>query len=136
MVVSVFAIWFIVKAGVEVYEYAQLTVQAEVVVNEWSVQEVKTDQFVVIAHYVYVYQEKNYTGQGKVGGIYPNPWAAQEAKARFSKQKWSVWLAPGHPEKSILEKHFPVKRALSAAVLIGLVLYFFILSAYVKVKNG
>ncbi|MFC2049499.1 hypothetical protein ACFLR2_02350 [Chlamydiota bacterium] len=130
------AIWFIVTAGLEVYRYTQLKVQTEVQVDQWSVQEIKSDQFAVVAHYLYTYQEKNYVGQGRVGGIYPNPWAAQEAKSRFSKQKWSVWLNPARPEKSFIEKQFPIKKSLSAAVLIGLVIYFFILSAYVRVKHG
>ena len=134
IVVALIAFWFIIKASHEVREYLLLKVQVEVVVDRMEVQEFKSDQFVVVAYYTYSYQEKNYLGQGQLGGTYPNPWAANEAKARFSKQKWSVWLDPLHPVKSVVEKHFPIKRTLSAAVLLGLVLYFFILAVYMRLK--
>lgn len=129
------AIWFVVEAGCEVYDYSQLKVRVEAVVDHWKVHELKSDQFVVIAHYSYVYQEKNYNGEDMAGHVYPNPWAANVAKTRFSKQKWSVWLNPKNPEKSVIEKHFPIKRTLSSAVLLCLVLYFCVLVAYMRLKS-
>ncbi len=135
LVVALVAIWFIIRASYDLYDYLQLNVRAEVAVDRWQVQEIKSDQFAVVAHYVYAYQGKNYMGQGQVGGIYPNPWAANEAKTRFAKQKWSAWLDPGHPDKSVIEKYFPIKRTLSAAVLLLLVFYFFILAVYMRFKE-
>lgn len=136
LVIALVAIWFLIKASYDLHDYLQLKVCTEVVVDQWLVQEIKSDQFAVVAYYTYSYQGKDYIGQGTVGGAYPNPWAANEAKSRYSKQKWSVWLDPKRPEKSVVEKHFPIKRTLSAVVLLGLALYFFILAVYMRFKHG
>lgn len=133
LVVALVAIWFIIRASYDLHDYFRLKFRTEVAVDRWQVQEIKSDQFVVEAHYSYVYKGKKIFGQGKVGAIYPNPWAANEAKTRYSKQNWSVWLDPDHPDKSVLEKHFPIKHTLSAVVLLGLVLYFFILAIYSRI---
>lgn|GEM_PF-3323618 len=130
------AFWYLLGAISEVYHYTQWKVKSDAIVDHWSVEELKADQFVVRADYQYAYQGKNYKNRGSVGGVYPNPWAASEAKERFSKQNWSIWLDPKHPERSVFEKVFPLKRTLSALILLGIALYFVILSIYLRTKNG
>lgn len=136
LIVAAIAFWFIIKAGCDVYDYFQLSAKAPATIEQWSVKEVKADRFAIVAHYFFEYQGKNYHGEGQVGDFYPNPWAAQEAKKRFALQHWDVWLNQKHPDRSVLEKHFPFKKAISAIVLIILTLYFLILGFYVKVKHG
>jgi hypothetical protein len=134
--VAVLALWFVVRAGCEVYRYLQLDKVVEVSVESWSVEERGSNQYAVMATYTYDLGGKNYSGKEQVGGKYPNPWAAGEAKNRFATQKWSAWVNPHHPEKSVLEKHFPVKKTVSALVLLGLALYFLLLGLYMRVKHG
>jgi hypothetical protein len=118
------AIWFVIKAVHEVYNYSQFKVRVEAEIDRWEVHELSSDQFVVMAQYSYIYQEKKYNGEDRTGQVYPNPWAANVAKSRFLKQKWSVWLNPKKPEKSMIEKHFPIKSTISTIVLLCLILYF------------
>jgi hypothetical protein len=136
LAVLLLAFWLVGKASCEIYRYSQLKISVEADIESWSVREMGSEQFAVIAHYTYFFNGISYTGQGRIGGIYPNPWAAQEAKSRFIKQKRRVWIAPAHPERSVVEKHFPMKRVISAGVVIGLVIYFLILTVYVKVKTA
>ena len=135
LIVVTCALWFITKAGSEVYTYFQLKERAPVVINSWSVEEIKSDRFAVIAHYIFEYQGKTYEGSSSVGGYYPNPWAAQEGKKQFALKKWSVWINPKDPHHSTLEKQFPLKKSLSALILIGLAMYFFILGVYLRSRN-
>ncbi len=130
------ALWFVVKTGYDVYSYFQLNTQVPIKIEKWSVQEVKADQFLVNVHYSYDYQGKSYTGVGSIGSKYPNPWAANRAQQQFVKQEWSIWIHPKHPEKGMLEKKFPYKTAISALVLLGLTIYFFVLGTYVRAKSG
>ncbi len=135
VLVAALAAWFIGRAGIEIYRYSQYSVKVEALVEKWTIHEKKGDQFAVEAHYSYQYEGKEYQGVGQAGTFYPNPWAAEEAKLRMAKQKWSVWIDPKHPERSLVEKHFPVKRTLSAVILISLVIYFLFLMTYTRIKN-
>lgn len=133
--VALFSLWFVAKASYSVISYFNLTVQNPTKIEKWSVEEKKSDQFAVKAHYSFVYNGKEYRGVSPVGRLYPNPWAAERAKAQFAKQEWPVWLDPKHPERAVLIKRFPFKKIASSAILIGLLIYFIFLSFYVKVGS-
>ena len=135
LIIALLALWFIVKTGRSVFSYFQLTAQLPVTVEKWTIKEIKSDRFAVMAHYSFEYQGKNYQGSGQVGGLYPNPWAATRAEQQFSSTQQHVWFSPKHPDHSVLEKKFPLKKVLSAAMLIGLFIYFCILSTYVRLKH-
>lgn len=135
IIVGALATWFIIKAGYDLYTYSRLSERVPVTVEKWSIEELKSDQFVVLAHYSFEYQGKNHVGKGGVG-TYPNPWAAQEAQKQFSQKKWSVWLDPKHPELAVMQKYFPFKRTLSALILAGLLIYFLTLNKYIQSKYG
>ncbi len=136
LIVVVIALWFVVKASYGVVAYTRLSTQVEIEVYKWSVEQKKTDQFVVLAHYSFEYREKEYSGVTATGSLYPNPWAANRAIEKFSEQRWSVWINPKHPDKAVFRKKFPYKSAFSAVILLGLSIYFFILGTYMGGKNG
>jgi hypothetical protein len=135
LIICCLAFWFIYKAGREIYAYYQLNVQKEAHIDRWSIKELKSDRFVVLAHYDFDYKGKSYQGEGQVGNFFPNPWAAQEAQKKFASRKWMVWLNSNDPAKSAIEKHFPLKKTLSALILIGLALYFLTFAIYLRFKN-
>jgi hypothetical protein len=130
LIIVLCALWFIVKAGMGIYRYTQLTMQVPVVIERWEIKEIKSDQFEVRAYYSFKYQGREYQGSGRIGDLYPNPWAASHAKEQFYRGSWRAWFNPKHPDHSLLEKKFPLKRMLSAVILVGLFIYFFILGLY------
>lgn len=131
------AVWFVLKASQDLYRYFQYTVQTKASVQAWDIQESSSGHYAVIAHYSYFFNDKTYEGKGQVGSLYPNPWAAQEAKNRFSRQIWHVWINPRSADHSLIEKHFPFKKVVSAALLLGVGIYFLILGVYLrKTRNG
>jgi hypothetical protein len=130
------AIWFIITSSLAVSSYFSYSLQVPATINSWSVEEKKADQFEVLAHYSYEFKEKEYRGTSRVGSFYPNPWAANLAKNQYAHQAWSAWIKPKEPDKSLLEKKFPYKKAISAAILVVLVLYFILLGSYVRLKHG
>lgn len=136
LIVVVIALWFVVKASYGVIAYTRLSTQVEIEVHKWSVEQKKTDQFAVLAHYSFEYEDKEYVGAMTTGSFYPNPWAANRAIEKFSEQRWSVWINPKHPNKAVFQKKFPYKSAFSAVILLGLSIYFFILGTYMGGKNG
>jgi len=135
LIVVGFSIWFVVKAGYDLIHYYQLNTSVPVTIEKWEVMEIGANKYAIQASFSYEYQEKKYQGVGQVGESYPNLWAGKRALEKFEKQSWNVWLNPKAPEKAVLDKKFPYKGALSAAVLIGLVAYFICLGLYVGVKN-
>jgi len=136
LVIALFALWFVAKAGYAIFSYYQLSLQASTTIDHWSIEEIKSDQFAVIAHYSFDYQGKKYQGTSQVGDLYPNPWAANRAQKQYSIQKWPAWFNPKHPDRAALEKKFPYKKAISAGILIALLVYFLILGVYVRIKHA
>jgi hypothetical protein len=136
VLVAAFTLWFIIKAGSAATHYFQLKTQVPATIEKWEVEEIRAERFAVVAHYSFEFQDKIYRGKGQAGELYPNPWAAGKAQKQFAEKRWSVWLNPKHPEKAFLEKRFPYRKTISAGVLAGLSLYFFILGTYVKARHG
>jgi len=136
LLVALLALWFIVKSTLAVCSYFNYSLEVPVTVEKWSVEEVHSDQFAIQAHYNYFLQGKEYLGVGTLGSRYPNPWAANQAQKHFAQQNVTAWVNPKQPEKSLLEKKFPYKKAISAAMLVILFIYFAILGTYVRLKHG
>jgi hypothetical protein len=135
LIVMGFGVWFVVKAGYELIHYYQLSLQIPVAVQKWEVEELDANKYAISLSYSYEYDGKNYRNRGKIGSAYPNPWAANRALEKFEQEKWYAWVNPQAPQKAVLEKRFPYKAAVSAVVLLGLVIYFICLGLYVGVKN-
>ncbi|NGX60706.1 MAG: hypothetical protein K940chlam9_00173 [Chlamydiae bacterium] len=137
LLVSVTALWFVVKGGHAFYNYVQLDVTTIAKVESFEVVELGTEQFALQVGYTYEYKGREYTGQNPLGSSFPNPWAAQKAlEKRGELEEIPIWISSKHPTRSVLEKHFPAKRVLSALVLLGLVIYFVVLGLYTGGKDG
>ena len=134
--VTLLALWFIVKSTLAVVAYFHYSVQVPVHIEKWTVEEIKADQFALRAHYTYTFNDRVYQDSGWVGSRYPNPWAANQGLKQTEQVSREVWINPRHPEKSLIEKKFPYKKAFSAAIIVALCIYFIILGTYVKVRHG
>lgn len=135
-IIALLALWFIVNSSLAICSYYSYSTQVPVTIQSWLVEEKKSDKFAVVAQYSYQFKNKTYYGKSRVGNYYPNPWAANLAKEHYTKQPWSIWIKPKEPQQSLLEKKFPVKKAVSAAILVALLIYFAILGTYVRIKHG
>lgn len=130
-----FGLWFVVKAGYDLIRYYQFSAQIPTQIEKWEVKELEANKYVIIASYSYEYQGIYYQATGQIGTIYPNPWAARRGLERFETQNWQAWLNPKAPQAAVLEKTFPYKAAISAAILLGIVVYFICLGLYVGIKH-
>ena len=135
LIVVAVSIWFVVSAGYDLIRYYQFNTQVPITVEKQEVKEVGANDYRIEIAYSYTFEGKNYEGVEQLSEIYPNPWAAHRALEKFKEQKAYVWINTKAPETPRIEKQFPYKAAVSAAVLIGLVIYFFIIGLYVGVRN-
>lgn len=62
---------------------------------------------------------------------YKNRWAAQEAYLEILKTPHMVSFKKSYPTHSQLDKSFPFKRVFSCAILVGILVYFFLLGRYI-----
>jgi hypothetical protein len=135
--VGTFAAWFMTQVCRDLFQYYSLRQRVNVQIVEIDIREVKNNKFYIIAKYSYAFREKKYLGEGNLGDTYLNIWAAREAQKKLTVlQGLNGWLDPNHPEKSSIVKNFPLKKTISATILLGLTIYFLILGYIVKVKYG
>ena len=78
---------------------------------------------------------KSFEGEGGVGKIYPNIWAAESGLDQLKTQSYTAWFSPKNPQKATLQRKFPLKPLISAAIILFLILYFLILGFYVQRKG-
>lgn len=122
---------YTVYTSVALYHHYRLTESVPIHTIKWSVHPVEKDDIRVKAHYQLVKDQTNYTGDFEWPEHYLNAWAAEEARARASRQMWNVWIDPSDPHYSTLQKIFPIKQCLSTLILWGISLYFVFLARYV-----
>jgi hypothetical protein len=117
---------------VKVWRYVRLDRQTAVHEIQWSVLALSDEAFVPLASYSFLVQGKNYQGETRWNETYLNQWTAQEAITRLQQSPPQVWYDSSDPEISSLQKHFPIKQSLYAALLWLLGLYFIGLGYYVN----
>ncbi|MBN4067237.1 DUF3592 domain-containing protein [Simkania negevensis] len=133
--VTFVTVWFCFQAGGKLYRYMRLTTHAQADVEEWTVEKGKNSHYFLTARYRYDVKGSQYIGSSSlVSHPFRNSWSAQDAIPRATAAQWSVWYSPAHPERSVIEKKFPMKECLSAGVLLALIVYFIFLGFYVKKK--
>lgn len=125
-------LWYSGNALYKMYHYSRLTAQTSVQDTKWSVQKISDEMFVLKSAYVFAVNGKAYAGATKFEhDYYRNQWGAEQAIAAFTKTYNRVWYSPSNPDYSSLQKSFPTKECISAAILVALLLYFFWLGFYV-----
>jgi len=115
------------------YSYQRLTNQTFVISSmNWNVIQHAEDDFTLEAKYKFPIHEKTYEGTTAwPKEHYLNQWAAEERTKHTPSGKWKVWYDQSNPNHSSLEKQFPYKESISAAILWALFLYFLWLGYYV-----
>jgi hypothetical protein len=137
--VGVIAIGYSLTALYRVYQYSQLTQEAETTHVKWTIKKSWGGKFYLQAHYVFLVEGTTYEGQTEfTDEYYINSWAAEQKINQFKGVKWKVGYSPKKFSHSTLQKKFPTKECYSAAILVGLFVYFIFLGLYAGTfpKNG
>ncbi len=137
LAVLLITFWYTGVAIYRYYHYTQLKSRVHLTSSEWKVHEKAEDEFYLETHYAFTDGLKQYEGEASwPQEFYRNSWAAEKDIPYFKNKYAMVWYNPHNPHISSLQKRFPLKEALSAIVLWGLLVYFLWLGFYVtKFKN-
>ena len=107
-------------------------------VESFSVKQLKENAYGIEASYIYAVSGKPYQGKKILTNpVFLNAYAAQSHLEKYWKaQDWPVWYSAKQPEISGLQKLFPVKKFLSFALSLGVLLYFVWLKKYVEKQSA
>jgi len=128
--------WFTIKALYAAYLYVSLNASAPVENIQWSVEQLNEERFVMKANYNFVFKGQEYSGETLFkNDVYWNFWAAEDSIKVYQQKDWQVWFSSTSPRYSSLQKNFPLKECISAAVLWVILIYFFCLGYYVATRK-
>lgn len=132
LLVGVATVWYTVSAVTRYYVYSHLTRSTEASSLNWTIHEKNEDGYFIEGDYRFNVAEKQFEGRTSwPDQLYLNRLGAEHGVAEFSQRPWVVWYDPAYPERSTLDKSFPFKETLYAALLWLLFLYFIWLGFYV-----
>lgn len=100
----------------------------------FSVKEIKQDNFLIEAEYAYFVNQATFHGKC----LFTKPTFLNEISAKqhgelWKKKKWRVFYNAKHPEESTLQKNFPVKKLAQTTLVLLLLIYFLGLNYYLRV---
>lgn len=132
VVVAGVALWFVGKASWQLYHYWRLNKWIAPQETTLSVQEFDNDYAVVIK-YSFEIGEQTYNKEEIVGNnVYRNPWIPQTFIDDLEhKSNWKVWYNSNNINDATINKIFPTRSVVYAAVVLGILAYFLILGYYV-----
>lgn len=133
VLIGCIVLWYTSIAAYKIYQYYRLNAHAEASSVAWSVKNETDDSHFLVARYRFS-PSQNASFEGSTvftSPIFWNSWAAEQAIKDYSVKSWTVWFAQNDPAFSTLQKYFPVKEALSAIAVWGILLYFLWLDWYV-----
>lgn len=134
---ALFALGYSSVALYKIYRYSRLTSQAPAKEVQWQIKKNWLGKYYIEATYNYEIQNKDYAGTTEfLDAYYVNTWAADQKISLFKDKTWQIAYQPTDPNHSTLQKRFPTQECYSAAVVLGLLLYFVILGIYVGIKHG
>lgn len=115
--------WFGGKAIFELWTYYSLGKYAPASVQEWTIEEIGSRCFVT-AHYTFELQGKTYQGATRFKDpVFLNRFSAEEGVKKWRELSWYAWYNLQKPEKSSMQKLFPYKSCVYAAIILGVFLY-------------
>jgi len=113
------------------YNYIRLGAKAPAKEITWTVEPRTDEQFLLKANYSFNANNQVYTGNSVVEERgYWNRYSAEKGVEDFSKKKWNIWYNSNDPTHSSLQKNFPLKECVSAAIMWAIVFYFLWLGYY------
>lgn len=136
VIIALIVAWYVGVAFYRMYDFYTLQATAPATITQWSAKEIATDEFAPYAKYSFVVHEKHFEGETALKyPIFRNSWAVEQSIPQLESKKWTAWYSPSNPNHSSIQKKFPTKECVSAALLFGLLLYFVWLGFYVAKKQ-
>lgn len=116
---------FLISASIDIWKYLRLEERVQVSIDKWKVIEKSSSKFAISASYSFDYQRKSRHGKTTFSKPYHLNRPSAEKQVNILNQKaWTVWVHPGHPEHSSLERVFPLKKCFYSLMALGIYLYF------------
>ncbi|MGK5594795.1 MAG: hypothetical protein ACSNEK_05485 [Parachlamydiaceae bacterium] len=124
-VITAIVLFYVGNAFYKVYQYNRLKETTSVTEISWRVKPESDEHYYLEASYSYLVEGKAYQGETVLAGSpYRNAWAANQALKEISPQYHYVWYDPDTPSFSNLEKNFPSKAVIYAAIMFVILNYF------------
>lgn len=124
ILISLLVLGYVGVALYRVYSFNRLSAGAPLEQVDWSVKAINDEKYQLLAHYKFQVNSKLYYGETLLSERYRNEWAAEQGKKELSLQYQTVWYDPADPNHSSIEKAFPTKNVIYAAILFVLLNYF------------
>lgn len=125
-------LFFFLKNIKQIGHYYSLTASAPITINKFDVQQIKKNQYTLMAEFSYSYKNKEFTAKAPIQTNYPNPWAAAQGSNRCNGKNFVCWFSPDKANEPSLIKKFPLQPILSSCILAGILLYFCVLALYFR----
>lgn len=127
-VAALCTLYFIVTASYSLYQWSGKTHRAWATVEMWRVIELGPSKFAIEAEYSFTHEGQSYSGMTRFARPYHyNRPAAEREIQRKIEDRSVAFYDPSHPNRSALERFFPLKNTLYAMLTLGVFLYFVLL---------
>jgi len=133
-VITITVLWFSFNTSVKVINYLFLSASVSVDSLEWKIKEVKQHQFAICAKYSFWAEKRYYENETMFEKKFSNQLTAKDFLRKQQSKEWIVWYNPNKAHKSTLEKTFPLKASVYMAILIVILIYFFVLKFFILPK--
>jgi Protein of unknown function (DUF3592) len=120
--VSTIFLFFAFRTFLQLYTYLAYSSSAPAEIQDWHAQRLSADRYILEASYSYSAGDEIHHSDGRLKYHFLNELAALDAASRFDDL--TVWFHPRHPDRSLLEKHFPAKSCFYLALVLGVLFYF------------
>lgn len=113
------------------YNYIRLGAKAPAKEITWTVEPLTDEHYLLRGNYSFNAKNQVFKGSSVVEERgYWNRYSAEKGVEEFSQKKWNIWYNPSDPTYSSLQKNFPLKECVSAAIMWAIVFYFLWLGYY------
>lgn len=118
-------------------EFYQLDEKTPLENITWDIYSKNEETHLFKTSYSYTFQGNHYTGDYLFKKpVFINVLGAKHALEEFSQGYKEAWVSSQHPDRSSLEKHYPLKELVSTAVLWAIFVYFLLLPKYCQYRYG
>lgn len=125
------SLWTGGKFAYELYKYFEYDALGLADIEKWEVLSLSEDKYAVQVIYAF----NTSKGKQHASYIFKNPYFKNPLSAKHNLEhwkglNWQVWYQKRHPERSTLQRLFPFKAGIHAALSLGICFYFTYLFGY------
>lgn len=119
--------WYWGDFFIKIYRYEKMNAKGFAVIDQWELHEKSNGKFYLSSSYHFFWNEKKYFEKTNFfRNIFLNEKSAKEWMEKEHQKEWQVWFDPENPQRSSLEKIFPLKELFKGAFVSFVFLYFWV----------